>query len=566
MAGSGALTWAERVQWGPAASRGAQGPPAADGLRTAAAAAADAPQGLRPSTSGRGNGASSTGTAGEERPPGGDGRRSLGSAGDIAMDEGDAAATADAEAEGRDDEDGDADNAPAAASAEELRRAWSDAAETVRFLERRGGPRVPAAVLEGARGHRDAAERAWRAAKQPHPIGRRLKWAAEALEVAMAKEEAHRTELAEFDEECVRKRAALLAKLEVDAARTARKQAALDELRNEARPAEDAEGIGARATAAVKEVRPTLWAARVALEGIQEDVGPALEKALHATPEGSAAWEVLQGALSSVTSVYGVLQEAVHCKGEADQYDMACGDDDDGGYDDWGNDSLDGISLSEEAGGDIQGQHGDRAWKASGAGGGESAKRRALDGASQPAARWTRARSGGEGAWTRADGCDGELGVGTTAGGSSGRPPAGGSSADHLVGATASGGTAAPGAQATCTGTADESAAAEVAEHRRRADEAEQRRAAEEAAERVRLAQSYSAEERMQAENLHSQQAAAASAGFGSEQAQEIARRIHLQRVDEVIKMARERDIPVDVQEMRGLTSEDLEDWARRHV
>ncbi len=546
-----APSWAERLRSDRDGAISTQRPTAAApaaSCQPVAAAAADALQGGQPS--GRDRGGVATTADGAEGSDDGD----------IAMAKDGAEATA---TDGRIDDD-DEDDVPPAATADELRRAWRDAAETVRFLERRGGPKVPAAVLEGARGHRDAAERAWRAAKQPHPLGRRLKWAAEALEAAMAKEEAHRAELAEFEEEYARRRTALLARQDADVARTARKQEALDELRMEARPAEGDADVGARATAAAKEVRPTLWAARVALEGIQEDVGPALEKALYATTEGSATWEVLQGALSSVTSVFNVLQGAVRCKDEADQYDMAR--DDGMGYDAWEGDSLDEISLPEDADIANRGRRGERAWKTNEAGDNEGAKRRALEGASPPAARWTRARNGGEGAWTRSDDGDGAHGVGTTTGGSSGRPSMGGSSADHLVGTATSGGKTAPGGRGLTAAEANEATAAEVAEHRRKAGEAEQRRAAEEAAERTRLAQSYSAEERAQAESLHAQQAAAANAGFGSEHAQEIARRIHQQRVDEIVKLARERDIPVDLQEMRGLTSEDLEDWARRHV
>ncbi len=114
------------------------------------------------------------------------------------------------------------------ASPSELRQAWSEAAEAVRFLERRGGPRIPPEVLSSARAHRDAAEKAWKAAKPPHPVGKRLRWAAAALESALAKQHAHQEEFEAFEIQTARRRAELEARREVDAACAAWKQADLD--------------------------------------------------------------------------------------------------------------------------------------------------------------------------------------------------------------------------------------------------------------------------------------------------------------------------------------------------
>ncbi len=89
-------------------------------------------------------------------------------------------------------------------TAAELRREWNEAAEAVRLLERRGGPRVSQVVLDRARSHRDDAERARRAAKPPHPLGKRIRWAAAVLETALTKQQTNQRELEEFDADTAR--------------------------------------------------------------------------------------------------------------------------------------------------------------------------------------------------------------------------------------------------------------------------------------------------------------------------------------------------------------------------
>jgi DNA-binding MarR family transcriptional regulator len=421
---------------------------------------------------------------------------------------------------GDDDDAGDAEPTPA-----ELRRHWDDAAQAVRHLERRGGPKMPEAVLEAARRHRDEAERRWRAAKPAHPIGRRIRWAAEAVEAAMEKQRVHKEELVEFEENTARRRGELLERQAADDERVARKQRELDDLRAEAGPTSVEEAAGARAMEVTRQTRPTMWATRAALEGIQADVGPALERAVEALPEGSAAWCDLQGVLSAVTSIHGILDQAVHCGGEARAHYI--GDDGSAGMDDDVDDSLGDISLPEEdpTGGVASAEGGDGREER-----GDDAKRRAVEGPGGGAARWVRHRDGGgEGAWQKER---------------------------HSAG-----GDAQPCAAATTP-----TLGARACEVAARVEEAEARRAEQEAADRRRLEASYTPEQRAQAENLHAQQRAAASAGFGTAEAREIARRVHLERVDQIVKAAREKDIEFSLAELRDATAEELEDWARRHV
>ncbi len=156
------------------------------------------------------------------------------------------------------DEDGKCGDYTPAESAGELRRKWGAASQTVKYLERRGGPLVPSEVLDAAKRHRDDTERAWRAVREPHPIGKRLRWAAAALDEALAKEDLHRSELREFEAEVERRRGDLLARQAVDVARTTRKRTELDAFREEAGPAAAGDDVARKAMDAMRGVRPTL--------------------------------------------------------------------------------------------------------------------------------------------------------------------------------------------------------------------------------------------------------------------------------------------------------------------
>ncbi len=139
----------------------------------------------------------------------------------------------------------------------------------------------PPQLLGEARALRDAAERRWRAAKQPQPLHKRLRWAEAALREAEGKEKAHRQELQEHLAASELRTREIEGRIAVDAARTARKKAALDALRLEAAP---------RALPASER------AARVAVSGISSDVAPPLAAIIErmATPLGDDAEAVRQ--------------------------------------------------------------------------------------------------------------------------------------------------------------------------------------------------------------------------------------------------------------------------------
>ncbi len=188
---------------------------------------------------------------------------------------------------------GDEDDDDRGASEEDLRLAWDNARETCRMLER--DSRSPAPIVEAARRERDLAEAAWRAAKRPHPLHKRLRWAQRAYDAAVTKQQAHQEELEQFEEEMAGRRRFLLERARVDGERTARKLRALEEImgQGELHPFASAQD-----------------AAQVAITGISEDLGPALAAAADKIPEDSPAWSEIQAAMAKLAMVEDVLRGA----------------------------------------------------------------------------------------------------------------------------------------------------------------------------------------------------------------------------------------------------------------
>ncbi len=200
-----------------------------------------------------------------------------------------------------DDHDGDEDEAEEGheqKGEDELRREWQALVQACRAMERDASS-FPAALLADARARRDAAEQSWRAAKQPHPLHKRLRWAEAAVREAEEKEAGHRRELREHLEAAARRTRELEGRVAVGAARTARKRVALDALRLESAP---------RALPAAEK------AARIAATGIALDVAPPLAALIErmATPQGGDLEELrqdLQLVAVSLSRVEGVLRE-----------------------------------------------------------------------------------------------------------------------------------------------------------------------------------------------------------------------------------------------------------------
>ncbi len=201
---------------------------------------------------------------------------------------------------GDDGDDGDGNLASGSTDEGTLKREWLAHVAACRLLERDGG--APLQLVTEARAQRDAAERRWRAAKTPHPLHKRLRWAEAELREAEAKEIAHRGELETHLAQAEKRTQELEERLRTDVARTARKRAAVESLHRE--------GAHGQPRAAAER------AAIAAATGISKDVAPALLSAIEklGTPgnaEQEATWKELQLAAVSLSRVEEVLREGV---------------------------------------------------------------------------------------------------------------------------------------------------------------------------------------------------------------------------------------------------------------
>ncbi len=200
----------------------------------------------------------------------------------------------------RGDEEGDEDHGDEAETGPteaELKAVWQDHCAAYRRLEK-GQPSAPPGVLAAVRAQRDDAERAWRAARTPHPLHKRLRWAENELRAAEAKEAARRAELEAHEEQAARRTRELQGMLDVDAARTARKRSALRALHQE----------GAQDLGPLPEIGK---AARVAITGIGADIAPALTAIIEQLgDEHQGIRQDLQLLSTSLGRVEGVLRDA----------------------------------------------------------------------------------------------------------------------------------------------------------------------------------------------------------------------------------------------------------------
>ncbi len=186
----------------------------------------------------------------------------------------------------------------------ELRSRWQAHCAVVRRLER-DGQILPPGLLASVKSQRDAAEKRWRAARTPHPLHKRLRWAEADLRSAVAKEESRRRELEEHLERAAAKTKEIEEKLAVDEARTARKQEALRSLQQEG-------GLAYRP--AVEK------AARAAITGIGTDIAPTLSAIIERLGEGEEGMRCeLQLLSTSLGRVESVLREATEQELERNQ-------------------------------------------------------------------------------------------------------------------------------------------------------------------------------------------------------------------------------------------------------
>ncbi len=186
----------------------------------------------------------------------------------------------------------------------ELKQRWIAHCAVVRRLEKDGQP-LPPGMLATVKAQRDAAERQWKAAKTPHPLHKRLRWAEADLRAAEAKERARRKELDDYLQQVDLHTREIKARLEVDEARTARKREALAELQREA-------GLSSRSHIE--------QAARAAATGIGTDIAPALTAIIEQLGESDEGLRCdLQLLSTSLGKVEHILKEAAARELTADE-------------------------------------------------------------------------------------------------------------------------------------------------------------------------------------------------------------------------------------------------------
>ncbi len=242
---------------------------------------------------------------------------------------------------GDEDREQDQDAPEQTADAAALRREWISHCAACRLLER-DGRSVPSQLLAEAKAQRDEAERRWRAAKAPHPLHKRLRWAENELREAEGKERARRDELNTHLKEAAERTREIEQRLEVDIARTARKREALDMLHREGMVG------GAQPS--------TANAARVAAEGISSDVAPALLAAIERlgtslNEEQETARRELQLVAVSLGRVEEVLRRGVECTMASEGPELYDIGDGDIGTEPRDGDRRDGDNTSTDGGG-----------------------------------------------------------------------------------------------------------------------------------------------------------------------------------------------------------------------
>ncbi len=219
----------------------------------------------------------------------------------------------------------------------QLKSLWLSHCAAVKTLER--DKSVLPEVLASVKQQRDAAERRWKAAKSPHPLHKRLRWAENDVRAAAAKEASRRRELELHLEQAAARTKEIEERLAVDIARTQRKRDALAAIQREA-------SFGSCAG--------TERAARAAVEGIASDIGPSLAAIIEKLGDGDETIrQDLQVLSTSLGRVEGVLREAAEAQlaaREPECFDIGGGDDkgdgdlggQDGMHDDIGDGSCNG--------------------------------------------------------------------------------------------------------------------------------------------------------------------------------------------------------------------------------
>ncbi len=220
-------------------------------------------------------------------------------------------------AEPPEDEDA-ADEEDSPQGPDELRRRWEEEAAVVKRLARQGLPDGHPALV-AAQGARDAAEAAWRSAKQPAPIATRLRWAQEKLTRALELEETTKAAIAKAEEEHRRLMAQLHERRDVDAERVRKRRKGVEDLQAEI-------GGGAPAT----KVRDgNADAVLHACGSLCNSIGPELVALVERLQGGSEEWQAANKVLATLAASQRRMEEAAGIHDDRPQaYDIGDEDDD----------------------------------------------------------------------------------------------------------------------------------------------------------------------------------------------------------------------------------------------
>ncbi len=418
----------------------------------------------------------------------------------------------------------------------QLRAAYEEHARAVRDMEKRGGY---GPALETLRRARDAAEGAWRGAKEPAPLPRRLAWAEAKLRKAETALTRARHALDEFDADMERQREVLC-----DRVRTADewyrwRQGQLDDINAEA--GERATGRnGGQETAARAEVR----------QRIRGHMLPEVQAILEELQDGTPVHERLTLLAASLADAE---QKLVGGDSGDDVQRFNMGDDDmwdgdeDPGDDEYATDGLEATRRDTTA----RASNGDgrpAVWKPEGPG------------------RWTRrgvdgdARSEGLGTGPRDPGTSAASGR-ASAEGPGDEGPAEGNRATAGGSSGGAGQTSAAGGD-TGNGAEEDRAGERSAKHRRRATE-EEARMESDAKRAMELQQQQSQAMAAQKESFE-----AGAGGFGSGVALSLAAQRYVQEVQKAQKRAHEKGIePLsDGRDLIQLTPMELQSWIETNL
>ncbi len=440
------------------------------------------------------------------------------------------------------EEDDEVDDGPEDVAV--LKARWEKEAATVRVLEKEGilaaHPTMQAAVAA-----RDAAERAYRLQRSPHPIGRRMGWAQARLDKAFRKLERTRAELAEFDKEVQERRQRFVDRLDADRQRVDKHRDEVEALQLEA---------GADIYGADREPAGSKQVCQRAAGGLRQAAPRAVALA-ESLPEGSQAREEANLLLAHLSKLQQELDAAA---GQNVPESFTIGDD--GSGSEWSEShdlgASDGAGRSGgERGATDSGQPG---WRASGHG-------RWQKGAGPHGAA---SKGGGKGAlvYSAAGGpvaAPGPLGpAGAASSAAGGLQPGEGTSAQQQPQrlpqqpSPAAGAAGGGGAEAGNGTPAGQGAAAETDND------------GPPAAKHGKGQQSSDSDE-VAAAALYQQQAAGAAAGFNTPSGIKLAAQQHARHVAEVVNLATEQGVqPLtdDGLDLIMLGPDELREWARSHL